>query len=166
MDLLGSEGRKGGTRGGRDQFSWEDVKVDKHRENYLGHSIRASVGRWQQGRDLLWYTKEAEGEGDEKGKVQAMERRMMASAVRAAGKTPLSAVVKEVRLERDAGVIDEEGEERRRRKEERRRIREERATRRAEREEAKKRKAPDGEGGGISVDKIARKSGEVRGERR
>lgn len=27
---------RGGTRGGKDQFEWEDVKVDKHRENYLG----------------------------------------------------------------------------------------------------------------------------------
>lgn len=27
---------RGGTRGGQDQFSWDDVKVDKDRENYLG----------------------------------------------------------------------------------------------------------------------------------
>uniref|UniRef100_A0A3Q7IPS1 Multiple myeloma tumor-associated protein 2-like N-terminal domain-containing protein n=1 Tax=Solanum lycopersicum TaxID=4081 RepID=A0A3Q7IPS1_SOLLC len=38
---------RGGVRGGRDQFSWDDVKVDKHRENYIGHSIKAAVGRWQ-----------------------------------------------------------------------------------------------------------------------
>ncbi|KAL0299134.1 UNVERIFIED_CONTAM: Multiple myeloma tumor-associated protein 2 [Sesamum radiatum] len=38
---------RGGVRGGRDQFTWDDVKVDKHRENYLGHSIKAPVGRWQ-----------------------------------------------------------------------------------------------------------------------
>ncbi|KAF0407551.1 RNA-directed RNA polymerase [Gigaspora margarita] len=25
----------------------EDVKTDKHRENYLGHSLFAPVGRWQ-----------------------------------------------------------------------------------------------------------------------
>lgn len=31
------------------EFSWDDVKVDKHRENYLGHSIKAPVGRWQKG---------------------------------------------------------------------------------------------------------------------
>lgn len=31
---------RGGTRGGQDQFDWEDVKVDKHRENYLGKKIR------------------------------------------------------------------------------------------------------------------------------
>ncbi|CAA2970636.1 Hypothetical predicted protein [Olea europaea subsp. europaea] len=41
---------RGGVRGGRDQFSWEDVKAEKHRENYLGHSLKAPVGRWQKGR--------------------------------------------------------------------------------------------------------------------
>lgn len=30
------EPTRGGVRGGRDQFDWEDVKVDKDRENYLG----------------------------------------------------------------------------------------------------------------------------------
>ena len=39
----------GGTRGGQDQFKWEDVKSDVHRENYLGHSLLAPVGRWQRG---------------------------------------------------------------------------------------------------------------------
>ena len=31
------------------EFKWDDVKVDKHRENYLGHSVKAPVGRWQKG---------------------------------------------------------------------------------------------------------------------
>ncbi|GKB45615.1 multiple myeloma tumor-associated protein 2 [Tanacetum coccineum] len=30
-------------------ISWDDVKVDKYRENYLGHSLKAPVGRWQKG---------------------------------------------------------------------------------------------------------------------
>jgi hypothetical protein len=38
--------RNGGTRGGAAEFSWSDVKDEKYRENYLGHSLMAPVGRW------------------------------------------------------------------------------------------------------------------------
>lgn len=31
------------------EFKWDDVKNDKYRENYLGHSVHAAVGRWQKG---------------------------------------------------------------------------------------------------------------------
>ena len=31
---------RGGTRGGQDQFDWEDVKTDKDRECYLGKRER------------------------------------------------------------------------------------------------------------------------------
>ena len=40
---------RGGNRGGKDQFNWEDVKEDKYNQNYLGHSVKAPIGRWQKG---------------------------------------------------------------------------------------------------------------------
>jgi len=65
--MLGNKGSKkryrdGGVRGGRDQFSWEQVKTDKHRENYLGHSAMIQVGRYNQHRDIFWYQKAKKSE--------------------------------------------------------------------------------------------------------
>ncbi|KAF3207401.1 hypothetical protein TWF106_000380 [Orbilia oligospora] len=56
MDLLKGPIREG-SRGGRD-FKWSDVKDSKDREYYLGVSVKAPTGRWQQNRDIQWYSRD------------------------------------------------------------------------------------------------------------
>lgn len=73
--------RSGGTRGGRDQFNWEDVKADRHRENYIGASVKGRVGRWANAKDVDWWTRERGGGA---GSAEAREAaRAEAAAVRA-----------------------------------------------------------------------------------
>ncbi|XP_074622894.1 multiple myeloma tumor-associated protein 2 homolog [Acropora palmata] len=111
---------RGGVRGGQDQFDWEDVKGDKHRENYLGHSVKAPVGRWQKGKDLHWYTKSGKIDSavtkqQEKDAIKKMEAEALAIALgkgnstkRAGGvtKQELAEVCRKGQLERDSMDIE------------------------------------------------------------
>lgn len=64
---------RGGTRGGRDQFSWDAIKVDKHRINYLGNSVKAVSGRWSEEKDAFWYTRGGRTMGPTEAEAKARE---------------------------------------------------------------------------------------------
>ena len=77
---------RGGVRGGKDQFDWEDVKGDKYRENYLGHSLKAPIGHVHKVRDQNWYMRNGEGDKQERLNeeirlIKEMETRGMAIAM-------------------------------------------------------------------------------------
>ena len=76
---------RGGTRGGKDQFNWESVKADKDREFYLGHSVKATTGRWQKHKDVYWYTREKGDSSDpvaeELRRVRDREEQLMMEAL-------------------------------------------------------------------------------------
>ncbi|TFJ80710.1 hypothetical protein NSK_007887 [Nannochloropsis salina CCMP1776] len=99
--------RDGGTRGGQDRFKWEDVKDEHYREHYLGHSLKAPVGRWQKGKDLIWYTKAGKVKSGEAEDPEAQRQREVAEIRRrdeeminaALGMAPKYQAVVESRLE-------------------------------------------------------------------
>lgn len=48
------------------------MREDRHRENYLGHSVAAPKGRWQQNRDIHWYNRESTHGLDAKQRKQEL----------------------------------------------------------------------------------------------
>lgn len=81
---------RGGTRGGKDQFSWEDVKNAPDKTYYLGSSVKAVSGRWQEGKDVFWYTKGREGsEKDVQDEIKAIKEREDALMRQALGLQPV-----------------------------------------------------------------------------
>ncbi|KNC75815.1 hypothetical protein SARC_11664, partial [Sphaeroforma arctica JP610] len=75
--FAGERRDRGGTRGGQAEFKWSDVKDDKHRENYLGHSLNAPVGRWQNKRDLQWFSRDKGSDDAAVGKEELKRRQEM-----------------------------------------------------------------------------------------
>jgi hypothetical protein len=121
MDLL-SGLRKGDTsRGGRADFSWDDVKGDKDRENYLGHSLMAPVGRWQRNKDLTWYSKadsskmSAEDERQEEiRRIKEAEQDALAAALGFPVQKQETDAVDQAEVDRaikETGAVDQDKEE-------------------------------------------------------
>lgn len=80
---------RGGTRGGKDQFSWEQVKNAPDKTYYLGSSVKAVAGRWQEGKDVFWYTKAKGGSGqDVEDEIKAVKEREEALMRQALGLHP------------------------------------------------------------------------------
>ncbi len=68
--------RDGGTRGGRDQFSWDSIKDDKSRDYYLGATEKLAGKSWymERDRDAAALAADKERQREEIKAVQEQER--------------------------------------------------------------------------------------------
>lgn len=81
-----------GNRGGLGLFKWESIKHDKDAEHYLGSSVKAAFGRWQNNKDLDWYHKEKSvGVSLERDEIAEMKRLEAEAMAEALGTGPFSA---------------------------------------------------------------------------
>jgi hypothetical protein len=65
-------GPKEGSRGGKEKFSWDDVKNDRQRMNYLGNSVKVPDNRHK---DLFWYAKKDKGASDLEKELREQKER-------------------------------------------------------------------------------------------
>jgi len=50
MSIFAGTGQRGGNRGGKDLFQWDDVRGDKYKEYYLGQTTRLQTNWWLKGK--------------------------------------------------------------------------------------------------------------------
>jgi hypothetical protein len=65
---------RGGVRGGRDAFSWDDVANDRQKGNYLGSSVKL---------DKTWWTSEEKRSKEGKKKSSSKELRAEKKEIKA-----------------------------------------------------------------------------------
>ncbi len=82
--VIEEEDIRPGNRGGKDQFSWDQIKGAKESQVYLGNSVKIPYNRFHNGKDFLWYEKHDSASEDlrkEKEEIRKKEMEMMRKAL-------------------------------------------------------------------------------------